>query len=97
MWEDVLQDLNERDWRTKRLDIKSQTKMLMCKFELRLFDWRFNIESYTKAVYEAWGVQLPTHPLGGIFVTRLPNKQVLMSLDWHRLPDAWPILEFFLA
>lgn len=96
MWTDVLQSFNADDMLNPASDVEAQSDMLMREVQNRRSQWRFMPESYVQPFQRLFGVRVPTKPLGGIFLMRSATGQLVVSLDWERLPDAWPILEFVL-
>lgn len=96
MWTDVLQSYNADDMLQPTLDIEGQSEMLLRAVQARRSQWVFSPDSYVRPFQRLFGMRVPTKPLGGIFLSRSHTGQLVVSLDWERLPDAWPILEFVL-
>lgn len=97
IWSDVLQECNAEDVLTPGADVETQSEKLMSAVQARRVQWNFSSESYMQPFQRMFGLRVPTKPLGGIFLTRaVDTGQLIVSLDWDRLSDAWPILEFVL-
>lgn len=96
LWADVLQACNADDVLYPSVDLEAQSEALMRAVQARRLEWHFCPESYVRPFQRMFGLRVPTKPLGGIFLSRTDTGQVIVSLDWDRLPDAWPILEFVL-
>lgn len=58
--------------------------------------WKFDPAVYVAPFRELFALEVPTHPIGGIFFHRAHDKTLVVSLQWERLADALPILEFIL-
>jgi hypothetical protein len=96
MWTDVLQAFNADDMLQPTMDLEAQSDKLMSAVQARRSQWIFRPDTYVHPFQRLFGLRVPTKPLGGIFLSRSDTGQIVVSLDWERLPDAWPILEFVL-
>lgn len=77
--------------------VEERTTALFDRLSEQEGSWKFDPVVYVAAFRELYTLEVPTHPIGGIFFHRAHDKTLVVSLQWERLADVLPILEFVIG